>query len=236
VSDWVLDLLCNNYSAADQPAETKAVQVSMTQRQLLVATHAFGKRYRSGAVTDGSLAAADQPEDITIEEGSLELKADDGEDCAAARHPAPARPASMGLFWRHYKALVWREWLMATRNPADAAGRLVAIMFISVLGGLVFYQRGQLPAAAQHHVLQHVHAGHPVSGGACTRPLAAAASLQSMPYCTARTKGCTGPCQSPMICVALCAALLLMYLQDLRPWSESQRAHNASGAGLERPR
>ncbi len=49
------------------------------------------------------------------------------------------RHAGLASFLHHYTVLVRREWLAATRNPADAAGRLVTITGVALLSGLAFY-------------------------------------------------------------------------------------------------
>ena len=40
---------------------------------------------------------------------------------------------------RHYVALLWREALALTRNPADAAGRMATFSYVALLNGLIFY-------------------------------------------------------------------------------------------------
>ncbi|GBF99632.1 ABC transporter G family [Raphidocelis subcapitata] len=40
---------------------------------------------------------------------------------------------------RHFVALLWREALALTRNPADAAGRMATFAYVALLNGLIFY-------------------------------------------------------------------------------------------------
>jgi len=41
--------------------------------------------------------------------------------------------------WRKYVALLWRELLITTRNPADIGGRMMTFTYVALLSGLVAY-------------------------------------------------------------------------------------------------
>ncbi|KAG2483665.1 hypothetical protein HYH03_017468 [Edaphochlamys debaryana] len=65
--------------------------------------------------------------------------------------PPPAPPARPGLggrleLWlRQYRLLVWREWLIATRNPADIAMRMLTFVWVGLFSNFLTYG---LPADA----------------------------------------------------------------------------------------
>eukprot|EP00775_Hariotina_reticulata_P006450 gene6450-6679_t len=48
-------------------------------------------------------------------------------------------------WWQQYRALVWREGIKVTRNPADVAGRTLTFAWVALLVGLIYYN---MPADA----------------------------------------------------------------------------------------
>ncbi|KAG2426885.1 hypothetical protein HXX76_012672 [Chlamydomonas incerta] len=52
---------------------------------------------------------------------------------------------------RQYRMLVWREWLMATRNPADVAGRMLVFVWVGLFSNFLTYS---LPADASSILLR----------------------------------------------------------------------------------
>ena len=54
-------------------------------------------------------------------------------------------PSSYPSFWQQYTALVKREYLCVTRNPADVAGRTLTFAWVAAMVGLIYYN---MPADA----------------------------------------------------------------------------------------
>ncbi|EFJ48316.1 hypothetical protein VOLCADRAFT_91098 [Volvox carteri f. nagariensis] len=52
---------------------------------------------------------------------------------------AAALAAAAGRWVRQYRMLVWREWLIATRNPADAAGRMLTFVWVALFAAFLAY-------------------------------------------------------------------------------------------------
>lgn len=144
VSDWLLDLVCTNYSSADQPAEVRATQHSMTSQQLHAAADSFAAQHSSQGPEQGdAAAAARQPDQDASTRASSKQRLvagqDTVEDVATGLHGVVHRCEGVATFLHHYAVLVRREWLAATRNPADAAGRLMTIVGVALVTGLAFY-------------------------------------------------------------------------------------------------
>jgi hypothetical protein len=89
VSDWVLALVCTNYSRAEQPPEARAIQHSMTSQQLHAAADAFAQHTSTSAelLEDPAAAATSRSIDIDM----LAQPGDDGGGSAASQPPPVMR-------------------------------------------------------------------------------------------------------------------------------------------------
>jgi hypothetical protein len=55
---------------------------------------------------------------------------------SSSRHGSNSCPVG---WWQQYRALVWREAIKVTRNPADVAGRILTFAWVALLVGLIYY-------------------------------------------------------------------------------------------------
>jgi hypothetical protein len=88
---------------------------------------------RSGSNSDGSVNTAA----ITTTTTSYSCSSSSSTDTCTT----PTQPS----FWRQYTALVTREYLCVTRNPADVAGRTLTFAWVAAMVGLIYYN---MPADA----------------------------------------------------------------------------------------
>ncbi|GFR50617.1 hypothetical protein Agub_g12701, partial [Astrephomene gubernaculifera] len=59
--------------------------------------------------------------------------------CSWVATAAAGVATSAELWFRQYQMLVWREWLMATRNPADVAGRMLTFVWVGLFSNFLTY-------------------------------------------------------------------------------------------------
>lgn len=78
-----------------------------------------------------------------------EVSADNNDSGATSGHAAVSCCTTGSSSWRqhfakykkHFVVLLWRELLMSTRNPADVAGRMLTFVFVSLIAGIMEYDK-----------------------------------------------------------------------------------------------
>ncbi|KAF6257910.1 hypothetical protein COO60DRAFT_1701618 [Scenedesmus sp. NREL 46B-D3] len=121
-------------TALCQPGDE--VTLMTTREQLEEAAAAFQKHLQQQQPSLFCLAAA------ASKDAELASAAGMEPTCAAAAVAGPPAGASA---WAKYKALLWREVLVMTRNPLDVGGRMLVFTYLGLLWGLVCFD---LPADA----------------------------------------------------------------------------------------
>lgn len=77
----------------------------------------------------------DEPGQQPYQQGQLQLTATD--ELEQQQDSEQGMWHSIRGGWRKYTALLWRELLITTRNPADIGGRMMTFTYVSLLSGLV---------------------------------------------------------------------------------------------------
>eukprot|EP00798_Chlamydomonas_sp_ICE-L_P021367 gene21367-28306_t len=125
VADWVLDMIA--------PADNS--NTGMSPDRIQAAASLFHKDYmsRTAVKASGQLSLQGTP----LHDGSSSTS--QSVDVGADEEESSGKRSGVLLqsFWQ-YRVLAHRELLNMTRNPADACGRLVTMMYVGLLTGLAF--------------------------------------------------------------------------------------------------
>jgi hypothetical protein len=126
--------------------------------ELAAAASAFRRRYYSSPAAwpagdgPGAAAVAAEPSGPPASPPPSASPSTPAPPSSAPPASASARGAGLALFARRLWALSWREWLAATRNPADVGGRMLLFVAVALFSNFLTYSVQVWPSRARLHL------------------------------------------------------------------------------------
>jgi len=146
-SDWVMDLVnigfgeqqlvagsMGNMEELQQASKKFMEHYAQLQTATMMESQATAS-VRPGSGDDHSLSATDDLEAVVIE-SALSRSAT---SVSSASEGGRAAKVANARWFTQTRVLFWRELLSVSRNPADAAGRILVFSYTGLLCGLFFY-------------------------------------------------------------------------------------------------
>lgn len=133
-SDWVLDLVGVGFDKSKEKVQGVVTMGSV--EQLIEASKSFREVYVSGS--PGGQANGGTPA-VDAGEASTEMaeSPQNSDVLGPAEETGPNVWMRVRRFMRQFNNLLWRQFLILTRNPSDVAGRMLVFTVVGILTGLI---------------------------------------------------------------------------------------------------